>query len=122
MRDTPIEKFTLPAEAIINALWEKPGLMMDELLDELGLPHWKGDIVQTMEIVYVMEDLLVEDRLRCVRFVSYAPFMRTTHRWFATEHGRIEIIDPHPITKAEDYYLFLHDPYGQWDAKIEECS
>ena len=94
MRDTPIEKFTLPAEAIINVLWNRPGLLMDELLDALDLSHWKGDIVQTMEIVYVMEDLMEENRLRCIRFVSYAPFMTTTHRWFATEVGRIEMFDP----------------------------
>lgn len=97
---------------VLDYLWDNPGKTSDQLFKALGVT----EVEDRRAFLYDMQDkLLNEGRLSIVRFTSYAPNLRTTFMLFATEHGRIEIID----NDEKDFIGFqighIHDPYGKWD-------
>ena len=104
-------------EDIVARLWDKPAQSTEDLLAEIT------DRKQRLHLSHVvLPKLIKENRVSVVRFTSYAPYLNTTEMLFATEHGRIEIID----NAEKDFCGFqighVHDPMGLWDERMKEAD
>lgn len=103
---------------ILDWLWDNPGKSWDDIFKAFDITDRLVRLKWTHENA---DDMLKSGRLSCIRFTSYAPFLRTTFMLFATEHGRIEIINNQPLDFAGFQIGHIHDPYGKWDEKMEEA-
>ena len=103
-------------EEIVNSLWNVPGQSMEQLLKGVRSREEKLFIQGPM-----MAKLISSNRISVLRYTSYAPSMRTTFFYFATEHGRLEIINNKPLDFAGFQIGHIHDPMGLFDAKMEKA-
>jgi hypothetical protein len=98
---------------IIDSLLHKPGQSMLDILNYIHTP------VERNFFRYVLMDrLLASGRVSVVRFSAYGGGP-TTSCYFATEHGRIEIIDNKPVDFAGFQIGHIHDPMGKWDEQVQ---
>lgn len=97
------------ADDLIDMLMNRPGMSDKELQADM-------DAGQMRNLSHLISRLVDEGRVTTVRFTENAPHLRTTFRYFATEHGQIEIVARDSIS-----YAYVHDPLGAWRKAMDEA-
>jgi hypothetical protein len=106
----------LSEEDVVDSLWNVPGQSMEQLLKEVKSRDERLFIRHAM-----MDKLIFENRVSVLRYTTYAPSLKTTFFYFATEHGRLEIINNKPVDFAGFQIGHVHDPMGLWDTRMDDA-